>query len=90
MTYQDPHPPATLPLLNREAMRKDMTKLLTYHMPFGKYRGTAVLDLPEAYLVWFSTRGFPKGELGRILKLVYEIKLNGLEELLAPLRGRSR
>ncbi|MBI5443066.1 MAG: DUF3820 family protein [Deltaproteobacteria bacterium] len=55
-------------------------------MPFGKYAGRRLVDLPEPYLVWFAQQGFPKGKLGRLLELAYEIKLNGLEYLLAPLR----
>ncbi len=55
-------------------------------MPFGKYKGWLLIDLPETYLCWFSRKGFPDGSLGSMLKSVYEIKLNGLEELLAPIR----
>ena len=50
-------------------------------MPFGKYKGLRLVDLPEPYLVWFSRKGFPEGKLGRLLQTVYEIKLNGLEYL---------
>lgn len=55
-------------------------------MPFGKYKGRLLIDLPDAYIVWFAQQGFPKGELGNMLECVYEIKLNGLEYLLNPLR----
>ena len=48
-------------------------------MPFGRYQGTLLVDLPEPYVVWFKQRGFPPGELGRMLAIVYEIKANGLE-----------
>lgn len=54
-------------------------------MPFGKYAGTKLLHLPEYYLVWFHQKGFPNGKLGEQLALIYEIKLNGLEKILAPL-----
>jgi len=54
-------------------------------MPFGKFKGTALLDLPEPYIVWFKSRGFPEGRLGRQMALVYEIKLNGLESTFRPL-----
>ena len=55
-------------------------------MPFGKYKDRYLLDLPEPYVVWFSQQGFPPGELGQLLGLLYEIKRNGLEQLLKPLR----
>ncbi|GAB1268914.1 DUF3820 family protein [Aurantivibrio infirmus] len=54
-------------------------------MPFGKYRGRKLIDLPEPYLVWFKQQGFPDGKLGEQLALLYEIKLNGLESMLKPL-----
>ena len=50
-------------------------------MPFGKYKGFRLVDLPERYLVWFSQKGFPEGKLGEMLRAVYEIKRNGLEYL---------
>jgi uncharacterized protein len=58
-----------------------MQKLLKTRMPFGKYTGKLLIDLPEPYVVWFSRKGFPKGELGEMLQTVYEIKANGLEYL---------
>ena len=63
----------------------DLLKLAETRMPFGKYAGTRLVDLPEPYVVWFSRNGFPDGELGRMLKAVYEIKVNGLEYLFHPL-----
>lgn len=63
----------------------DLLKLAEAKMPFGKYAGTRLVDLPEPYVVWFSRKGFPDGELGRMLKAVYEIKVNGLEYLFKPL-----
>ena len=54
-------------------------------MPFGKYSGRKLIELPEPYLVWFHQKGFPKGKLGQQLALLYEIKLNGLEGMLKPL-----
>lgn len=55
-------------------------------MPFGKYEGMRLIDLPEPYVVWFAQKGFPEGKLGRMLAQVYEIKVNGLEYLFEPLR----
>ena len=59
-------------------------------MPFGKYQGRLLLDLPEPYLVWFHAQGFPQGKLGSQLALIYEVKLNGLELLVRPLLNQPR
>ena len=64
--------------------RAFMKKLLSTRMPFGKYKGTLLLDLPEPYVVWFYRQGFPKGQLGEMLHTIYEIKVNGLEYLFRP------
>ncbi len=56
-------------------------KLSRMVMPFGKYKGSRLVDLPEPYVVWFKKQGFPRGELGRMLEIVYTVKLNGLEYL---------
>ena len=64
----------------------DLLLLLRREMPFGKYKGRLIADLPGNYLNWFAREGFPPGELGRLLALMYEIDHNGLGELLAPLR----
>lgn len=63
-----------------------LLQLMATRMPFGKYKGRALIDLPEPYVVWFSKQGFPAGKLGQQLQLLYEIKLNGLEYLFKPLR----
>jgi len=65
-----------------------LLKLARYRMPFGKYKGQYLIDLPEPYVVWFSKQGFPKGELGVMLGILYEIKLNGLEYLFKPFRDQ--
>lgn len=62
--------------------------LADYTMPFGKYQGVRLLQLPEAYLVWFQRQGWPPGRLGQLMATAYEMRLNGLERLLDPLRER--
>jgi uncharacterized protein (DUF3820 family) len=70
-------------------MNSDPSALLALarnKMPFGKYQGRLLIDLPEPYVVWFSQRGFPGGKLGEQLQLLHEIKVNGLEFLVEPLK----
>lgn len=64
-----------------------LPKLLTTRMPFGKYEGRMIADLPGDYLNWFAREGFPKGEMGRLLALMQVIDHNGLRHLLNPLRA---
>jgi uncharacterized protein (DUF3820 family) len=68
--------------------QEDLVKIANMEMPFGRYKGRALIDLPEPYVVWFHGQGFPDGELGRLLAQVYEVKLNGLEHLFSPLRAK--
>ena len=70
--------------------KKHLLKLANMQMPFGKYQGRVLLDLPEEYLLWFAKKGFPKGELGSLLELMLEIRINGLEAVLQPLRQGRR
>ena len=63
-----------------------LLKLSKTQMPFGKHKGWLLIDLPEPYVVWLSRQGFPNGELGEMLRMVYEIKVNGLEYLFDELR----
>ena len=63
-----------------------LLQLVKMEMPFGKYKGTLLCNLPVSYLEWFNRKGFPKGKLGVLLTTIYEIKLNGLEGLLTPLK----
>ena len=65
---------------------EDLYKLAQTKMPFGKHAGWLLVDLPEPYVVWFKSQGFPDNELGRLLGLLYEVKLNGLEYLFEPLK----
>lgn len=67
-----------------------LLKLASMQMPFGKYQGRLLMDLPEPYLLWFANKGWPKGELGQLLQLMLEIRINGLEGLLQPLRAERR
>ena len=64
-----------------------LLKLAKMRMPFGKYKERLLIDLPEPYVVWFARKGFPTGQLGDMLRMVYEIKVNGLEYLFKPLRN---
>lgn len=67
---------------------KILIKLLTYKMPFGKFKNRVIADLPEHYLLWFKNKGFPPGKLGILMSTMYEIQLNGLEYLLRELKIR--
>ncbi|NLC09312.1 MAG: DUF3820 family protein [Gammaproteobacteria bacterium] len=66
-----------------------LQRLVTVKMPFGKYRGRLIADLPGDYLNWFARKGFPAGNLGQLLALMQEIDHNGLSELLTPLRNKK-
>ncbi|EPZ51721.1 PF12843 family protein [Bacteriovorax sp. BAL6_X] len=66
--------------------KEHLLKFVQTTMPFGKYKGRLLIDLPDEYLVWFSQKGFPQGQLGRLLEELAEIKLNGLEFLFKDLR----
>ena len=63
-----------------------LLQLVKMKMPFGKYKGTILCDLPVFYLEWFESKGFPDGKLGALLQTIYEIKINGLEHLLDPIK----
>ncbi len=75
------------PAPSLSADSETLARLVAVAMPFGKYKGRAIADLPGHYLNWFARAGFPPGELGRLLALMHEIDHNGLKELLAPLRN---
>ena len=68
--------------MNNEILRE----IITTPMPYGRYKGTIIADLPIYYLEWFSTQGFPKGKLGMLLSTVLEIKTNGLQEIIDNLK----
>lgn len=64
-----------------------LLKLANYRMPYGKYASRRLIDLPESYVIWYANKGFPGGELGKMLSIVHEIKINGLEYLFEPLKS---
>ncbi len=66
--------------------KEDLVKLANWRMPFGKYQGRALIDLPEEYLLWFAKKGFPQGELGMLLQLCLELKIEGLDAMIRPLK----
>ena len=66
--------------------KQDLMKVANQTMPFGRFKGQVLIDLPEAYLLWFVDRGFPGGRLGDLMQLTLEIKINGLESVIDPLR----
>ena len=68
--------------MNNEILKE----IITTPMPYGKYKGTIIADLPVYYLEWFSSQGFPKGKLGMLLSTVFEIKTNGLQEVIDNLK----
>jgi len=76
---------ASVNLVNSEQLEL----LVTRTMPFGKYKGRLIADLPGHYLNWFASQGFPPGEIGRLLALMHEIDHNGLSSLIEPLRQRQ-
>ena len=68
---------------------QQLQRLVTVRMPYGKYQGRVMADLPGNYLNWFARKGFPPGDIGRLLALMHEIDHNGLSELLEPVRATS-
>jgi uncharacterized protein (DUF3820 family) len=69
--------------------KEHLVDLAHYKMPFGKYSGRVIIDLPEEYLLWFRDKGFPEGKLGMLMALALEIKIEGLESLIEPLKGKQ-
>lgn len=76
--------------LNHQESHRILKQLVSMEMPFGKYKGRLICDLPEPYLVWVKQKGFPNGKMGVLLETIYEIKLNGLEDILKPLKREIR
>lgn len=69
-------------MLQQDQSKQFLLKLAKTKMPYGKYKGRFMIDLPEHYVVWYKTKGFPKGQIGEMLATVYELKVNGLEYLV--------
>lgn len=74
-----------VPAVDTSAMSEEVISAASMEMPFGRFKGTRLIDLPEPYVVWFKGQGLPAGILGQRLGLIYEIKVNGLEKLIRPL-----
>ncbi|MBW7867292.1 MAG: DUF3820 family protein [Brumimicrobium sp.] len=66
--------------------QQELIELANTKMPFGKFKGLFLIDIPEPYYVWYRQKGFPKGKLGNQMQIIYEIKVNGLEHLIRPLK----
>ncbi|MCP5040339.1 MAG: DUF3820 family protein [bacterium] len=87
MTTRDTHSLPALEGLGDASMLYDIARM---EMPFGRFQGRVLIDLPEPYVVWFHRNGYPKGRIGKLLGLLYEVKTNGLEALFDPLRDPPR
>ncbi|MCB1692838.1 MAG: DUF3820 family protein [Pseudomonadales bacterium] len=66
--------------------KEDLARIARTRMPFGRFKDRVLIDLPDEYLLWFVDRGFPAGKLGELMQITLEIKINGLESLIDPLR----
>mgnify|MGYP000697334675 CR=1 FL=1 len=69
--------------------KHELEELANAVMPFGKFKGRYLIQIPEPYLIWYKNKGFPNGKLGRQLELILEIKINGLEQLIYPLMQKT-
>ena len=75
-------------IMSDENQNRQLSELANMKMPFGKFKGYYLVDLPEFYVIWYKNHGFPAGKLGEQLQIIYEIKVNGLEHLIRPLIRR--
>lgn len=75
------------PIFDEDKLKEQFKKLATWEMPFGKYAGRVLIDLPEAYLYWFEKNDWPNGELGELLALALELKISGTAGLIKPLKN---
>ena len=91
MTYHRRVKDFQLEAISQDSINRELLEeLVQTTMPYGRFAGTPLLDLPEPYVVWFKNQGFPDGKLGRQLAALYEIKLYGLEPMLRPLMREER
>lgn len=72
-----------------QAAREELKEIANYKMPFGKYKGKYLIDLPETYLIWFKQKGMPAGKLGRYLTLALELNMNGLTPMVRKIRAHK-
>jgi len=77
-------------MLDQDQSKQFLIKLAQTKMPYGKYKGKYMIDLPEFYVVWYRNKGFPKGQIGEMLATVYELKMNGLEELVRNIQRQLK
>lgn len=73
-----------------EGSREALIELANYKMPFGKYKGEYLIDIPEYYYAWFKQKGFPKGKLGAMMQQMHDIKINGLEEIIYKIKAEFK
>lgn len=73
--------------MEKSKQQEQLIKLANTRMPYGKYKGKYLIDLPEHYIVWYRNKGFPAGKFGEMLHLIYEIQLNGLEDMVRKLQN---
>lgn len=74
--------------MDENLQRSQLIELANYRMPYGKHKGKYLIELPESYIIWLKNNALPKGKLGQLILEIYEIKLNGLEQLIYPLIKR--
>jgi len=76
--------------LDTDKEKQFLIKLATTKMPYGKYEGRFMIDLPEYYVLWYRNKGLPKGQIGEMLATVYELKINGLEYLVRNIQKQVK
>ena len=77
-------------LNNLEGSKEALIELAHYKMPFGKYKGDYLIDIPEYYYTWFKQKGWPEGKLGKMMIQMHDIKINGLEEIIHQIKNNFK